>query len=71
MLGYLASHLECNMQPPFFYKADSTSSLIIAFKNLDGKRLKSLLAARHLYTFGTSVSILLPYFPIFSFFLFI
>jgi hypothetical protein len=38
---------------PSSYKADSSSSLIVAFENLDGERLKSMLAARHLFTFGT------------------
>jgi hypothetical protein len=45
------------VHPPTSYKADLASSLAVAFKNLDGKRLKSMLAARHLFAFGTRATI--------------
>jgi hypothetical protein len=45
------------VRPPPSYKAGSSSSLIFAFEDLDGSRLKSLLAARHLYAFGTRATV--------------
>jgi len=41
------------VRSPSSYKADSSSSLIVAFEDPDGERLKSLLAARYLFAFGT------------------
>jgi len=40
------------VRTPSSYKADSSSSLIVAFENPDGKKLKSLLAVRHLFAFS-------------------
>jgi len=40
------------VRPPPSYKAGS-SSLVFAFEDPDGSRLKSLLTARYLYAFGT------------------
>jgi hypothetical protein len=42
---------------PSSYKADSSSSLIVAFEDPDGERLKSMLAARHLFAFGTRATV--------------
>ena len=35
------------VRPPSSYKADSSSSLVVAFEDPDGERLKSMLAVRH------------------------
>jgi hypothetical protein len=45
------------VKPPSSYKADSTSSLVVAFKDPDGERLKSLLVAWHLYAHGTRATV--------------
>jgi hypothetical protein len=42
---------------PPFYIADSSSSLIVAFEDPDGSRLKSLLAVRHLFAFSTRATV--------------
>jgi len=43
--------------PPSLYQLGTTSSLIVAFKDLEGKHLQSLLAAWHLYAFGTRATV--------------
>ncbi len=42
---------------PSSYIAGSSSSLIVAFEDLDGTKLKSLLVAQHLFAFGTRATI--------------
>ena len=45
------------MRSPSSYKADSSSSLVVAFEDLDNEKLKSLLAVRHLYAFGIRATV--------------
>jgi hypothetical protein len=45
------------VRAPLSYTAGSSSSLVVAFKDPDGSRLKSLLVARHLFAFSTRATI--------------
>jgi hypothetical protein len=45
------------VRPPHSYKPGSASSLVVAFEDPDGSKLKTLLADRYLYAFGTRTSI--------------
>ena len=41
------------VKPPNMYKADSTSSLVVAFEDPDGKLAQDIISARSLFAFGT------------------
>jgi len=45
------------VHPPSSYKANSSSSLVVAFKDPDGERLKSMLVACFLYALGTRATV--------------
>jgi hypothetical protein len=45
------------VHPPSSYKANSSSSLVVAFEDPDGERLKSMLAARFIYALGTRATV--------------
>src|SRR5712675_165487 len=44
------------VKAPFSYKANTASSLAVAFEDPDGTKLKSIIEGRHLYTFGTRLN---------------
>ena len=43
------------VRPPSSYNPGSVSSLVVAFEDPDGTKLKGLLAERHLYAFGNRI----------------
>jgi hypothetical protein len=45
------------VHPPSSYKANSSSSLVVAFEDPDGERVKALLAAQFLYALGTRATV--------------
>ena len=45
------------VKKPSKYKPHSASSLVVAFKDPDGSALFSLIAARHLYGFGSQLTV--------------
>ena len=45
------------VKKPSDYKPHSSSSLVVAFEDPDGSALSSLLAARHLYGFGSQLTV--------------
>src|SRR5882757_4606647 len=44
------------VKAPSSYKANTTSSLAVAFEDPDGTKLKSIIEGRHLYAFGTRLN---------------
>jgi hypothetical protein len=45
------------VRPPHLYTDGSSSSLVVAFEDQDGSKVKTLLADRHLYAFGICASV--------------
>ena len=45
------------VKKPSEYKPNSASSLVVAFEDPDGSALSSLIAARHLYGFGSQLTV--------------
>jgi hypothetical protein len=45
------------VKPPSTFTTGSSSSLVVAFEDLDGTKARTLLGAKHLYAFGTCATL--------------
>ncbi|KAF8488156.1 hypothetical protein F5888DRAFT_1754645 [Russula emetica] len=53
----IIAHKPSWVKPPSQYTAGSSSSLVMAFEDLDGTKARMLLGAKHLYAFGTRATL--------------